>query len=250
MVKSCVLIASVAWYPHKQGYELLGCICLWPCPAFISSEAGHPARAAWCVWVSAVGAESSSTPALLFCWHLSSPPNGAERLQHGVPGDGRACALPRWVGKDICILLCSFPMLWAEILPGTSPAPCPWWLWDLSGVARREEVAGPSCRTQVWCSACCWWRMQSPRVFLLLSSALCCVCTPGGKLDIGVHTYRAVQSSEPSAHPAASTSEMLPSALGQSLTGLWEAGGTTCLSPCPSLFITALRKCYGFPISA
>lgn len=50
-----------------------------------------------------------------------------------------------------------------------------------------------------------WWKMQSPHVLLLLSSALCCVHIPVGEAGHLVFTY-VVQSSEPPAHPPASTS--------------------------------------------
>lgn len=94
-----------------------------------------------------------------------------------------------------------------------------------------------------------WWRMQSPHVLLLLSSALCCVHTSVGEADTWCsRMWCRAQSHQPTLLPPHQKCTILPS-VSPSL-GLWEARGTYCLSPSPSLFITGLRNMYGFPISA
>lgn len=101
--------------------------------------------------------------------------------------------------------------------------------------------AGPKCDVQHEG----WWRMLSPRVLLLLSSALCCVCTPVEEAGRLVFTYVVHQ---PALLPPHQKCTLLPWV--SSSLGLWKAKGTDCLSPSPSWFITALWNRYGFPILA
>lgn len=147
----------------------------------------------------------------------------------GYPGDGSAC-----------ILLCSFPTLQAEILPESSPVPCPWGQECLSGMdtgrrAGQAHLQEPGV-------------LFSTRVDAGCSHLMCSCCFPvlyalptplWGKLDILVFTYM-VQSSEAPAHPPA---------LGQSLAGALKSKRL----PQPKSFLvdhwSQINRC-GFPILA
>lgn len=188
MVKSCVLVTSVAWYPQKQGYVLLGCLCCCPSPAFFPSQAGHPGRAitlpAWWVSVSR-RAENSS---ILLCWisaGISPAPATrlwGQRLLHGVPR-GWQCLHPA--------LQLSHTAGWNPAWKLPSPLPLgtgmPFWdgYWE-------KSWPGPSAGARCAVQHQGWCRMQSPHVFLLFSCALCSPYTPVGKAGhFGVHIHGA-----------------------------------------------------------
>lgn len=144
MVRTHILITSVAWNPQKWGYVLLCCVCFWPSPAFFSLLRLGFILPACCVSGSAAGTENGQAAAVL---SLLAAPLSRLRLPFPSPvslslslsvslssppcrvqGQSRAAASQphQWVGRVFCIPPCSLPSLQGEILPSTSPVPCYW----------------------------------------------------------------------------------------------------------------------------